>query len=313
MSFASLKSSRKDALSKLATAAEKLQGQKYEDNRFWSPTVDKVGNGYAIIRFLPAPEGEDLPWVRFWDHGFQGPTGRWYIENSLTTLSQPDPVSEHNSKLWNSGIEADKEVARKQKRRLHYVSNIEVISDPANPANDGKQFLYKFGKKIFDKIEDAMQPEFADEEPANPFDFWGGGNFKLKIRIVEGYRNYDKSEFEKPAPHRKGDDAALEEIYKNLYSLKDFVDPKNYKPYAELQKKLNAVLGGSSSSPQELASADQVSEDEPAAESALEKRSQSPAAEISEKKTPKEEGESDSDDDESSLAYFSKLAKGDGK
>ena len=176
------------------------------DDRFWQPTVDKAGNGYAVIRLLPPPKGEELPWARVWNHGFQGPTGKWYIENSLTTLNLPDPVSELNSELWNSGVESNKDIARKQKRRLTYISNILVVKDPANPQNEGKVFLYKFGKKIFDKIKDVMQPQFEDEDPINPFDFWKGANLKLKIRNVEGYRNYDKSEFEPISPIAESDD-----------------------------------------------------------------------------------------------------------
>lgn len=244
MSFDKLKQNRAAAISKLVNAAEKAGGTKtYGDDRLWSPAVDKTGNGYAIIRFLPAKEGEDIPWVRYWDHGFKGPTGRWYIENSLTSIGQTDPVSEMNSVLWNSGNEKDKEIARDRKRRLHYVSNILVISDPANPANEGKVFLYKYGKKIFDKINDLMQPQFQDETPINPFDFWGGANFRLKIRNFEGYRNYDKSEFDKPTELFDGDETRLEELYGQLYSLTDFTDPKNYKSYAELKKKLIEVLG----------------------------------------------------------------------
>ena len=244
MSFENLKRNR-DQISKLINAAESVGGsaekKSYGDERIWKPTVDKAGNGYAVLRFLPAGEGEDLPWVRYWDHGFKGPTGMWYIENSLTSIGQTDPVGELNSRLWNSGIEADKEKARAQKRRLHYVANILVVSDPANPENEGKVFLYKFGKKIFDKIMDVMQPSFQDEEPVNPFDFWSGANFKLKIRNLEGYRNYDKSEFESPS--QLADDDKLEEIYGQLYSLSEFTDPKNYKTYDELKAKLMRVLG----------------------------------------------------------------------
>ena len=245
MSFENLKRNR-DQISKLVSAAEQVNGggekKSYGDDRIWKPTVDKAGNGYAVLRFLPAPEGEDLPWVRYWDHGFKGPTGMWYIENSLTSIGQTDPVGELNSRLWNSGIEADKDRAREQKRRLHYVVNVLVVSDPGNPDNEGKVFLYKFGKKIFDKIMDVMQPSFADETPINPFDFWEGADFKLKIRQVEGYRNYDKSEFASPAP-LSDDDSKLEEIYGKLHSLQEFVDPKNYKTYDELKAKLMRVLG----------------------------------------------------------------------
>jgi hypothetical protein len=192
MSFANLKSKSMD-ISKLVAEANAASGQttntnKYQDDRKWKPTVDEQGNGYAVIRFLPATEGQDLPWVRYWDHAFKGPTGQWYIERSLTTLGQNDPLGELNSRLWNSGIEEDKETARRQKRRLHYVTNIQVINDPANPANNGKVMIYEFGKKIFDKIMDQMQPEFPGETPVNPFDFWGGADFELKIRNVAGYR-----------------------------------------------------------------------------------------------------------------------------
>lgn len=244
MSFEALKR-RKTDISKLVQAAESVGGgekKSYADDRFWSPTIDKAGNGYAVIRFLPAGEGEDLPWVRYWDHGFQGPTGLWYIENSLTSIGQSDPVSEMNSKLWNTGLEDDKETVRKRKRRLHYVSNIYIVSDSANPENEGKVFLYKYGKKIFDKITDVMQPDFADEHAVDPFNFWEGADFKLKIRNVEGYRNYDKSEFA-AASALSDNDTKLEEIYGQLYKLQDFIDPKNYKTYDELKAKLMRVLG----------------------------------------------------------------------
>ena len=222
-----------------------------EDTRFWQPEVDKAGNGMAIIRFLPGPsvDGDDgLPWVRVFNHGFQGPGG-WYIENSLTTLGQKDPVSEYNSTLWNSGIEANKEIARKQKRRLTYISNILVVSDPKHPENEGQIKLYKYGKKIFDKINETMNPEFPDEKPVNPFDFWEGANFKLKIRQVEGYRNYDKSEFESPAPLLDGDDDKLEALWKKEYSLKEFLEPKHFKSYDVLKAKLDKVLGFDGESP----------------------------------------------------------------
>jgi hypothetical protein len=246
MSFENLKRNR-DQINKLLNAAEAVGGgnqekKSYGDDRFWKPTVDKAGNGYAVLRFLPAAEGEDLPWVRYWDHGFKGPTGMWYIEKSLTSIGQPDPVGELNSRLWNSGIESDKDRARDQKRRLHYVVNALVVSDPANPENEGKVFLYQFGKKIFDKIMDVMQPAFQDETPVNPFDFWEGADFKLKIRNVEGYRNYDKSEFGSPSA-LSDDDSKLEEVYSKLHKLSEFNDPSNYKTYDELKAKLMRVLG----------------------------------------------------------------------
>ncbi len=235
----------RDQISKLVQAAESVGGgekKNYDDDRVWKPTVDKAGNGYAVLRFLPAKEGEDLPWVRYWDHGFKGPTGQWYIENSLTSIGQPDPVGELNSRLWNSGVEADKEKARSQKRRLHYVVNALVVQDPSAPHNEGRVVLYKFGKKIFDKIMDVMQPQFADEQPVNPFDFWEGADFKLKIRQVEGYRNYDKSEFASPSA-MSDDEARLEGVYNQLHSLSEFTEPKNYKSYDELKAKLSRVLG----------------------------------------------------------------------
>ena len=250
--FSSLKRNR-NSFDKLTKAVESIntptEGSKGDD-RFWQPEVDKAGNGMAVIRFLPGPAAdgdEALPWVRLFDHGFQGPGG-WYIENSLTTLGQKDPVSEYNSVLWNSGIEANKEIARKQKRRLFYIANIYVVSDPKNPDNEGQVRLYKFGKKIFDKITEAMNPQFEDEKPINPFDFWEGANFKLKIRQVEGYRNYDKSEFEKPSPLLDGDDAKLEALWKKEHSLKEFLDPKHFKSYDELKAKLDKVLGLSGTS-----------------------------------------------------------------
>ena len=246
MSFENLKRNR-DQISKLVQAAEAVGGSgesKYQpDERIWKPTVDKAGNGYSVIRFLPASEGAELPWVRYWDHGFKGPTGLWYIENSLTSIGQPDPVGELNSRLWNSGIESDKDKARTQKRRLHYVTNILVLQDPSNPQNEGKVFLYQFGKKIFDKIMDVMQPSFADETPVNPFDFWDGADFKLKIRNVEGYRNYDKSEFSSASALYESDESKLETVYNQLHNLSEYTDPKNYKSYDELKAKLMRVLG----------------------------------------------------------------------
>jgi len=247
MSFANLKSSRGSSIDQLvkaaASVAEKTETKSYVDERFWKPTQDKAGNGYAVVRFLPAKEGEDLPWVRYWDHGFKGPTGLWYIENSLTTINQPDPVSEANTLLWNTGREEDKQTARDRKRRLHYVSNILVVSDSANPATEGKVFLYRYGKRIFDKIMDVMQPAFSDEVPINPFDFWEGADFKIKIRKVDGWTNYDKSEFAPVSALHNGDDAQLEELYRKEYSLNEFTEPGNFKSYDELKLKLNRVLG----------------------------------------------------------------------
>ena len=250
MSFEALKRNRGTDISQLVKAAEAVGGgekKNYDDDRIWKPTVDKAGNGYAVLRFLPAAEGADLPWARYWDHGFKGPTGLWYIENSLTSIGQPDPIGELNSRLWNSGIEADKETARAQKRRLHYVVNALVVEDPSAPHNVGRVVLYKFGQKIFDKIMDVMQPSFADEKAVNPFDFWDGADFKLKIRQVEGYRNYDKSEFASQSPLYGGDEAKLESVYNAMHDLSEFTDPKNYKTYDELKAKLARVLGEESS------------------------------------------------------------------
>jgi len=216
----------------------------YVDDRLWKPVVDKGGNGYAVIRFLPAPEGDsEMPWVRVWNHAFQGPTGQWFIENSLTTINQTCPISEMNSQLWNSGVESDKEIARKQKRKLQYYANIYVVEDAANPENNGKVMLYKFGKKIFDKLMEAMQPEFPDDPQINPFDMWEGANFKLKIRKVDGYWNYDKSEFDSTSQLKSTDDE-LEAIYKKTHSLNDFIAPSNFKTYDELKTRLDAVLSG---------------------------------------------------------------------
>ena len=300
MSFANLKSRSAD-ISKLVSAAEAAGGgtqekKSYGDDRFWQPEVDKAGNGYAVIRFLPAGEGEDLPWAKYWSHGFKGPTGQWYIENSLTSIGQPDPVSEMNSELWNSGVEANKDLVRQRKRRLHYVSNIMVVEDPANPANNGKVFLYKYGKKIFDKMMDVMQPQFADETPVNPFDFWEGANFKLKIRNVEGYRNYDKSEF--ASPSKLAEDDKLEGIYNTLYALKDFTDPKNYKSYDELKAKLVRVLGESGVV---MSTAESVTLDETAAAPTM-----AAAAEPQVAYAPAPSEQSNDDDD--TMSYFAKLA-----
>lgn len=243
MTLSSLKRNR-SSISALVDAASKLDDSSKSgpDERFWKPTVDKAGNGYAVIRFLPTPEGEEVPWVRYWDHGFKGEkTGLWYFEKSLTSIGQKDPLGEINSKLWNSGRESDKEIARKQKRRLNYVTNIYIVEDSANPESQGKVYLYNFGKKIYDKVMEAMQPKFADETPINPFDMWEGANFKLKMAKVDGYRNYDRSGFAEPSA--LADDETLERIYNQVYSLSEFTDPANYKSYEELQERLNQVLG----------------------------------------------------------------------
>ena len=244
MSFQDLKKSRSgfDTLQKsLETSGGNNTQKSFADDRFWKIEMDKSGNGYAEVRILPAPNGEDMPWVQYWDHGFQGPGG-WYIEKSLTTLNKQDPVSEYNTELWNSGVEANKDIARKQKRRLHYVSNIYVVSDPAHPENEGKVFLYRFGKKIFEMLKDKMQPQFEDETPVNPFDLWEGANFKIKLRKVDGFWNYDKSEFSAAAPLFDNDDQ-LEATWNSQHSLQGVIAPDQFKSYDELKEKLDRVLG----------------------------------------------------------------------
>ena len=248
MSFASLKKQSKlgSLTAKLVKEVEKMNNTGGStDDRLWKLDVDKGGNGYAIIRFLPAPNGEDLPFVKLYSHAFQGPGG-WYIENSLTTLGQKDPVSEYNTQLWNNGTDAGKETARKQKRKLTYMSNIYVVKDPANPENEGKVFLFKYGKKIFDKLTAAMQPEFEDEEAIDPFDFWQGANFKLKAKNVAGYRNYDSSEFAAQSPLLDDDDA-MESLWKKQFSLAEIVAPDQFKTYDELKTRLDYVLGNKKS------------------------------------------------------------------
>lgn len=299
MSFSNLKNNRKSQFDKLTAAAEKVSGNQQQSNgpdeRFWKPTVGKDGNGSAIIRFLPAPDGEDVPFVRYWDHGFQGPGG-WYIEKSLSSIGLDDPVGEFNSKLWNSGVESDKDQARKQKRRLHYVSNIYVIKDPGNPANEGRVFLYEYGKKIFDKINDVMHPQFEDEDAVNPFDLWEGANFRLRIRNVEGYRNYDKSDFDSTSALFDNDDE-LEQVWKLEYPLAEMLDQKNFKSYEELQLKLARVLGGLAPS----STADIV-------EAPVEAPAWTPP--VADSKPMKQESSSlpSFDDDDDSLDFFKKLA-----
>jgi len=231
-----------DKLRQAMESASPSQGEKksYNDDTMWKPELDKSGNGYAVVRFLPTPEGEEMPWVSYWDHGFQGPGG-WYIEKSLTTLNKKDPVSEYNTTLWNSGIEANKEQARKQKRRLHYVSNVYVVSDPKNPDNEGKVFKYRFGKKIFEQLKEAISPAFEDESAINPFDMTEGANFKIKIRKVDGYWNYDKSEFDSTSP--LGDEAMINSTFSQVHSLSEVISPDEFKSYDELKEKLDRVLG----------------------------------------------------------------------
>ena len=301
-SFADLKRSSKSTYDKLIEETNKLQsnnnqGKGGADTRFWQPEVDKAGNGMAIIRFLPAPKGEDIPWVRLFTHGFQGPGG-WYIENSLTTINEQDPVGEYNSTLWNRGDEAGKEQARKQKRRLGYIANIYVVEDSKHPENNGKVFLYKFGKKIFDKINESMSPEFEDESPVNPFDFWEGANFRMKIRNVEGYRNYDKSEFDSPSLLSEDDDV-MEKVWSSEYSLQEFVDRKNFKSYAELQTRLNRVLGATAVS----STASEIEDD-------VLESSEAPVAAAPQAKEESAPWSDESSDDDS-LDFFKKLAEED--
>ena len=291
MSFSSLKkqSSLGSLTSKLVKEIEKTNTTRGgADERLWKPELDKSGNGYAVIRFLPAPDGEDLPWAKVYSHAFQGPGG-WYIENSLTTLGGKDPVSEYNRDLWNSGNEGDKDVVRRQKRKLSYYANIYVVKDPVNPHNEGGVFLFKFGKKIFDKLTAAMQPEFEDETPINPFDFWQGANFKLKIRKVDGYWNYDKSEFDAPSPLLDDDDA-LEGLWKKEFSLADFTAQSNFKSYEDLERRLKSVLGQKQAQRPRL-DEEVVQEDDP-----------TPVAAAAVASAP------DADEDDA-LSYFQKLAE----
>jgi hypothetical protein len=295
MDFETLKSSSSNfdkltkALEQNLAPEDQSNKNKYQDDRFWKPELDKTGNGYAVIRFLPAVEGEDLPWQRVWSHAFQD-KGGWYIENSLTTLGQKDPVSEENTRLWNTGVDSDKEIARKRKRKLSYYSNILVVSDPKHPENEGKVFLFKFGKKIFDKITEAMQPAFDDEKPINPFDFWKGANFKLKIRKVDGYWNYDKSEFEGVTQVTDSDEK-IKEIWSKQHALKPFLDPSNFKSYEELKEKLHRVITGDRNA------------------STVENASLPPQTNGKAKSDTVNSKPELSDDDDDTLSYFSKLAE----
>lgn len=294
MGFSDLKKKSKSGIEDLIKKMEdQTKTKDYKDDRFWRPEQDKSGNGFAIIRFLPPVDGEDLPWVKLYNHAFQG-NGGWYIENSLTTIGQKDPVSEMNNQLWNSGLESDKDLARQRKRKLTYIANIYVVSDPANPQNEGKVFLYKFGTKIFEKIQEVMKPEFNDEEPVNPFDLWTGANFRIKIRKVGGYTNYDKSEFDSPKA-LLDDDAKLEKIWKSQHQLLPLVDASNFKSYDELKTRLNEVLGGDiRSSAPATKTAEDFADDIPEKKSQL--KSKKPA-------------EDDVDDESDALSYFQKLAE----
>ena len=307
MSFANLKkqSSLGSLTSKLVKEVEKMNNTSSgADERLWKPEMDKSGNGYAVIRFLPAPNGEELPWAKMYSHAFQGPGG-WYIENSLTTNGGKDPVSEYNRELWNSGNEADKDTVRKQKRKLSYYANIYVVQDKANPQNEGKVFLYKFGKKIFDKIMEAMQPEYEDETAINPFDFWVGANFKLKLKKVAGYWNYDSSEFASPSPLLDDDDA-LEALWQKQYSLSALVAADQFKSYEQLQTRLKMVLG-QKSAPRRY---DEETADEEGDRGSFTpnfESSKPPAADFNAPDiTPISSKDEDEDD---ALSYFQKLAE----
>ena len=303
MSFANLKKQSKlgSLTAKLVKEVEKMNNNGATgDDRLWKLDVDKSGNGYAVIRFLPPPDKEDLPFVKLYSHAFQGPGG-WYIENSLTTLGQKDPVSEYNSELWNNGTDAGKETARKQKRKLTYISNIYVVKDPANPENEGKVFLYKFGKKIFDKLTAAMQPEFEDEEAIDPFDFWQGANFKLKAKNVAGYRNYDSSEFAAQSP-LLDDDEAMEGLWKKQSSLQEFVGADQFKSYEDLKKRLGYVLGNKTSARPTF---DEDLED---LSEGLNKAEQVVADAVSSTPAPVSVGAPDEEAEDDTLSYFAKLA-----
>jgi hypothetical protein len=294
MGFSDLKKKSKNGIDDLIKKMEdQTKSKDYKDDRFWRPEQDKTGNGFAIIRFLPPVDGEDVPWVKVYNHAFQG-TGGWYIENSLTTLGQKDPVGELNNQLWNSGLESDKDLARVRKRKLTYITNIYVVSDPSNPQNEGKVFLYKFGTKIFEKIQQVMKPEFQDEEAINPFDFWKGANFRIKIRKVGGYTNYDASKFDSQSA-LSDDDNKLEKIWKAQYPLLPLIDASNFKSYDELKARLYEVLGGDIRG---AAPAQKTAED--MSEELVEKKPNLKT------KKPVEE---DVDDESDALSYFQKLAE----
>jgi hypothetical protein len=305
MSFSDLKKQSKlgSLTAKLVKEVEKMNNNASSgDDRVWKLECDKSGNGYAVIRFLPAPNGEDLPFVKLYSHAFQG-SGGWYIENSLTTLNQKDPVSELNSELWNNGTDAGKEVARKQKRKLTYVSNIYVVKDPANPANEGKVFLYKYGKKIFDKLTAAMQPEFEDETPIDPFDFWQGANFKLKAKNVAGYRNYDSSEFAAQGALLTDDDE-MEAIWKKQYSLAELVAADQFKSYDELKKRLDYVLGNKTARRQDP----EVADEESTSRGPVRELDEDLRTELRNLSSPKSSSV-DEDEDDDTLSYFQRLAE----
>ena len=300
MDITTLRKMRSSNFAKISTEFEKIanpqsDSKSYQDDRFWKLEPDKAGNASATIRFLPNPDPNELPWVRVFNHGFQGPTGKWYIENSRTTIGEADPVGELNARLWNSGIEADKEVARKQKRRLTYIANVLIVSDPKHPENEGQVRLYKFGKKIFDKIMDKARPTFEDETPVNVFDLWEGADFKLRQRKVEGYPNYDQSTFMEPAAVTESEEDLLK-LMNKVHDLKEFVDPKNFKSYEELSRKLESVLNGSSAPVQ---TAESMSEEQDVPEV---KKVVKPAAKKVAVTAP------DEDEDAEAMSFFKKIA-----
>jgi hypothetical protein len=298
MDINTLRKMRNQDFGKISSEFEKIanpqsETKSYQDDRFWKLEADKAGNGTATLRFLPRAEGDELPWIKIFSHGFQGPTGKWYIENSLTTIGENDPVGELNSRLWNTGSDADKETARKQKRKLSYYANVLVVSDPKHPENEGKVKLFKFGKKIFDKIMDKARPTFEDETPMNVFDFWEGADFKLRMRKVDGYPNYDQSAFQEPSPVANSEDEILS-IANSQYKLAEFVDKKNFKTYEELARKLASVLESSGGSTQNAASIADDDDDEPIRQVKV--------------TAPKNKVSIASDDDEDAMSFFKKIA-----
>lgn len=310
MDIKSLRAMRNTELSKIASEFEKTsnpegQRESYKDDRFWKPERDKAGNASATIRFLSRTEGDELPWVKVFSHGFQGPTGRWYIENSLTTIGQADPVSELNTRLWNSTTDDNspqRKQARAQKRKLNYIANILVVNDPKHPENNGKVFLFKFGKKIFDMIMDKARPAFEDEQPVNVFDYWEGANFKLRMKTVDRFPNYDSSTWEDRSPVADGDDEILE-IAKQQHKLSEFVDPKAFKSYDELKKKLDQVLNGAPMGPTASDIAESDEEVRPVAQP-RKTPSKPPAA-------PKAKRAAVEEDDDDALSYFQSIANDD--
>jgi hypothetical protein len=257
-SFSQLKRNSKKNLETLTKEAQKLVNKpSFDDDRFWKPTINKDGNGSAVIRFLDAPEGEEVPFVKYYKHNFKNPkTNQWYIENSRTSLgnNEPDPCGEYNSKLWATGIESNKKIARDQKRKQVFVSNIYVVNDPAKPECNGKVFLYEYGAAIFGILNDAMHPvdDGSGEvpDPINPFSLFEGANLKLKIRSVESdingskkkLPNYEKSTFDEVGPLLPDEDD-MEAVWNQCHKLQPFLDPSNFKSYEQLKARLDKVLG----------------------------------------------------------------------